>query len=155
MAAQQQDPKVTEAAAATCSPREVQVEDSLPGMAGAGAGVGAAHGPPSAPEPPGRRPFMEQFDFTPNRDRKIKDMEKKHADLEATIKELTKDKTNKDEDKDDESLKPFHSKDMWREEGVPGLASELHIHIEDDDRMDEGGGADQVSTRRPSTTSSR
>ena len=64
-------------AAATRSPREVPVEDSRPGVTGAGAGVGATYGL----KPPGRRFFTEQFDLTPNRDGKIQGMEKNIADI--------------------------------------------------------------------------
>ena len=108
MTAQQQDQT------AAMSHRDVQVEDSPPGAAGAG----AAHAPPATPKPPGRRPFMEQFDLTPNRDGKtegeVEEMEKKIADLEAITKELLKNKdyNRKELDIDDGTLKPLHSKDM-------------------------------------------
>ena len=103
MAAQQQDQT------AAMSHRDVPVEDSHPGATG----VGAGHVLPATPKPPGRRPFMEQFDLSQSREGK-EVTEKKIADLEAIIKELLKNKDYnlKELDNDDGTLKPLHSKDM-------------------------------------------
>ena len=92
-------------AASSDSPRNVPVDDS-PLEA---SGDAAAHGlPPPTPKPSGRRPFLDQFSLTPNRDdqvAKVEEMEKKIADLEAFIKEL---KAAKGHDENPEDLlKPF------------------------------------------------
>ena len=85
-------------------------------------GVGAAHAPPPTPKPPGRRPFLDQFDLTPARDApaelqeqamRVEQMQKKIWELEELIKELLRNKGGgKDAEVDDEALKPLHSKDM-------------------------------------------
>ena len=103
------DPKVT-VAASSDSPRNVPVVDSPMGTTEDAAASGL---PPTTLKPPGRLPFLEQFNLTTNRYEqvaKVEEMEKKIADLEALIKEL---KTAKGHDENPEDLlKLLHPKEF-------------------------------------------
>ena len=114
MAAQPIDPTTMTAGASSLRNVPLPTEEESP--------LGAAAR--TSPVPTGRKPFLEHFNLTPNRDgvpvefqeqvANMQEMQKKIADLEALINKMTKNKghTNKEVDIDDESLKPLHSKDM-------------------------------------------
>ena len=63
MVAATKDPKVT-VPTSNDSPRNVPVVDSLMEAAEDATASGL---PPTTPKPPGRRPFLEQFNLPPNR----------------------------------------------------------------------------------------
>ena len=145
-------PKVT-VAASSDSLRNVPVVDSCTGTTEDASASGLQL---TTPKPPGRRPFLEQLNLTPNRDEqvaKVEEMEKKIADLEAIITELkNKHYSYKEIDSDDGTLKPLHSKDMKPPPNLDpkrtsSLARELHIHAKNENhKMDEGGGLDKTSS---------